>query len=56
MFYKLLGMAVWRAGTYYVKNRYGGLPPTPVLLGLGAAAAGAIALAALAKRNGSPVT
>lgn len=53
MFYKLLGMAVWRAGKYYVKNRYGGVPPTPVLLGLGAAAVGGVALAVLAKRNGS---
>jgi len=53
MFYKLLGMAVWHGGKYFLKRRYGAYLPTPVLLGLGAAAVGGVVLAALAKRNGS---
>ena len=53
MFYKLLGMLVWNGVKYYLKRRYGALP-TPVLLGLGAAAAAGTALAVLAaRRNGS---
>ena len=54
MFYKLLGMAVWHGGKYFLKRRYGAYLPTPVLVGVGAAAAGGIALAIVAsKRNGS---
>jgi hypothetical protein len=54
MFYKLLGIAVWRGGKYVLKRRYGAYLPTPVLVGLGAAAAGGVALAIVtAKRNGS---
>jgi hypothetical protein len=53
MFYKLLGMAVWHGGRYFLKRRYGAYLPTPVLVGLGAAAVGGVALAVLAKRNAS---
>jgi Kef-type K+ transport system membrane component KefB len=54
MFYKLLGIAVWRGGKYFLKRRYGAYLPTPVLVGLGLAAAGGVGLAVLAaKRNGS---
>jgi hypothetical protein len=53
MFYKLLGMVVWHGGKYLLKRRYSTYLPVPVLLGLGTAAAGGVALAVLAKRNGS---
>ena len=53
MLYKLLGMAVWYGGKYFLKRRYSAYLPTPVLVGLGAAAVGGVALAVLAKRNGS---
>ena len=54
MFYKLLGMVVWHGGKYFLKRRHSAYLPTPVFVGLGAAAAGGIALAILAsRRNGS---
>jgi hypothetical protein len=53
MFYKLLGYVVWNGGKYFLKRRYSAYLPTPVLVGLGAAAVGGVALAVLAKRNGS---
>ena len=47
MFYKLLGMLVWRIAMLVLRRKYGRLYlPKPVLAGLGAAvAAGAVALA-----------
>ena len=31
MFYRLLGMAVWKGGRFYLRSRYGGkMPPRPV--------------------------
>jgi hypothetical protein len=56
MFYKLLGYVVWNGGKYFLKRRYGGYLPTPALVGLGAAVVGGVALAVLAKRNGSSLT
>jgi hypothetical protein len=53
MFYKLLGYLVWNGGKYFLKRRYGAYLPTPVLIGLGAAAVGGVALAVQAKRNGA---
>jgi hypothetical protein len=51
MFYKLLGMAVWNGGKYFLRRKYGSTyVPKPVLA---AVFAGALALAVLAvKRNG----
>jgi hypothetical protein len=53
MVYKLLGYVVWHGGKYFLKRRYGAYLPAPVLAGLGAAVVGGVALAVLAKRNGS---
>ena len=52
MFYKLLGMAVWNGGKYFLRRKYGSTyVPKPLLAAVFAAA---LALAVLAvKRNGS---
>ncbi len=49
MFYRLLGMAVWKGARLYLRRRYGGRPPARVIAALGGAlvvGAGAVALAA----------
>jgi hypothetical protein len=55
MFYKLLGMAVWNGGKYFLRRRYGSTyMPKPVLAGTAIAVVGGVALAvAAARRNGS---
>ncbi len=54
MLYKLLGMAVWHGGKYFLRRRYSTYLPIPVLAGAAVAAAGGVALAvAAARRNGS---
>jgi hypothetical protein len=53
MFYKVLGYVVWNGGKYFLKRRYGAYLPSRVWAGLGAAAAAGVALAVMAKRNGS---
>jgi hypothetical protein len=44
MFYKLLGMVVWKAGNWYVRRRFGAKPL--VAAGIALAAAAGVALAA----------
>lgn len=54
MFYKLLGMAVWNGGKYFLRRRYGSTYlPKPVLVGAGVAALAVVgAGVALAARSG----
>ena len=48
MFYKLLGMAVWNGGKFFLRRRYGSTyVPKPVLAGAAAAVAAAILVAVL---------
>ena len=35
MFYRLLGMAVWKGGRFYVSRKYGGKLPPRALAGIG---------------------
>jgi hypothetical protein len=54
MLYKLLGMAVWNGGKWYLGRRYGGKAGAAKALAFGGAAAvaaGAVVL--LARRGGS---
>jgi hypothetical protein len=53
MFYRLLGMAVWKGGRIYIRRRYGGRPPARVFAALGGALALAVAAAVFATRNGN---
>ena len=55
MFYKLLGMAVWNGGKFFLRRRYGRTyVPKPLLAGAAVAALAGVALAVTAaKRNGS---
>ena len=55
MFYKLLGMAVWHGGKFFLRRRYGAAYlPKPVLAGAGVAVLAGVGVAvAAAKRNGS---
>ena len=55
MFYKLLGMAVWHGGKFFLRRRYGPtLVPKTMLAGAAlVAVAGVAVAAAAAKRNGS---
>ena len=55
MSYKLLGMAVWHGGKFFLRRRYGATYlPKPVLAGAAAAVVtGVAAAAAAAKRGGS---
>lgn len=52
MFYKLLGMAVWNGGKYFLRRKYGSTyVPKSVLAGAALAAAGGVALAVIASRR-----
>jgi hypothetical protein len=52
MGYKLLGMAVWKGGQWYVRRRYGsGGIPKPVIAGGAVAVVAGVVL--LARRNSS---
>lgn len=55
MFYKLLGMAVWNGGKFFLRRKYGSTyVPKAVLAGAAVAVVGGLALAvAAAKRTGS---
>jgi len=56
MGYKLLGMAVWHGGKFFLRRRYGSAyVPKPVLAGAAVAALAGVGLlvAAAAKRSGS---
>ena len=35
MFYRLLGMAVWKGGRFYVSRKYGGKVPSRIVAGIG---------------------
>jgi len=54
MFYKLLGMVVWKAGKYFLRRRYSTYVPVPVLAGAALAVAGGVVLL-LVRHNGSEV-
>jgi hypothetical protein len=53
MAYKLLGMAVWHGGKFFLRRKYGATYlPKPLLAGAGAAVlVGAVVAAAAAKRG-----
>jgi hypothetical protein len=54
MLYKLLGMAVWHGGKFFLRRRYGSTyVPKTVLAGAAVAVAGGVVLAlAASRRNG----
>jgi hypothetical protein len=53
MFYRLLGMAVWNGGKFFLRRKYGrAYVPKPLLAGAALAVAGGVALL-LARHNGS---
>jgi hypothetical protein len=54
MFYKLLGMAVWNGGKFFLRRRYGATyVPKPVLAGAAVAViGGGVALLLAARHNG----
>ena len=53
MFYKLLGIVVWKAGKSLLRYRYGAtMTPKPLLAGGALLAAAGVALAARQRSNG----
>jgi hypothetical protein len=52
MFYRLLGMAVWKGGKLYIRHRYGGRPPARLMAALGGLLVVGAAGALLAARSG----
>ena len=53
MFYKLLGMLVWKGGKTFLRHKYGSTyVPKPLLAGVLLAAVGGVALV-LTRRTGS---
>ena len=52
MFYRLLGLAVWKAGKLYLRRRYGGRPPAKRVAALGGLLVVGVAGALLASRSG----
>ena len=52
MFYRLLGMAVWKGGKLYLRRRYGGRPPAKLMAALGGVLVVGVAGAILASRSG----
>jgi hypothetical protein len=53
MFYKLLGMAVWHGGKFFLRRKYGAAYlPKPVLAGAAVAALAGIGVAVAAARRG----
>jgi hypothetical protein len=53
MFYRLLGMAVWNGGKFFLRRRYGRTyVPKPVLAGAVLAVAGGVVLL-VTRHNGS---
>ena len=53
MFYKLLGMAVWRAAKWFLRGKYGGASATPKPLLAGGLVALLLGVAfVLGRRNG----
>jgi hypothetical protein len=54
MFYKLLGMAVWHGGKFFLRRRYSTYVPKPWLAGAAVAVLAGVGVAvAAARRNGS---
>jgi hypothetical protein len=53
MFYRLLGMAVWKGAKLYLRRRYGGRPPSRLIAALGGVLVVGTAAAVLAARHGS---
>jgi hypothetical protein len=54
MFYRLLGMVVWKGAKLYLKRRYSGGPPARLLVALAGLAVVGVGAAVLASRNGHP--
>ena len=53
MFYRLLGMAVWNGGKFFLRRKYGRTyVPKPLLAGAALAAVGGVAVLVL-RHNGS---
>jgi hypothetical protein len=52
VFYRLLGMAVWKGGRLYLRRRYGGRPPARVLAALGGVLVLGAGAAVMAARRG----
>ncbi len=53
MFYKLLGMAVWNGGKFFLRRRYGSTyVPKAVLAGAALAVAGGVVLALVRRGSG----
>jgi hypothetical protein len=53
MFYRLLGMAVWKGAKLYLRRRYGGRPPSRLIAALGGVLVVGTAAAVLAARRGT---
>ena len=51
MFYRLLGMAVWKGAKLYLRRRYGGRPPARLLAALGGLLVVGAGAAVLASRS-----
>jgi hypothetical protein len=52
MFYRLLGMVVWKGAKLYLRRRYGGRVPSRLLAALGAVLVVGAGAAVLAARRG----
>lgn len=52
MFYRLLGMAVWKGGKLYLRRRYGALAPSRLLVALGGVLVLGAGAARIAARRG----
>jgi hypothetical protein len=52
MFYRLLGMAVWKGGKLFLRRKYSTYVPKPVLAGAALALVGGLVLL-FARHNGS---
>jgi hypothetical protein len=52
VFYRLLGMAVWKGGKLYLRRKYGGRPPARVLMALGGLLVVGAGAAVMAARHG----
>jgi hypothetical protein len=53
MFYRLLGMAVWKGSKLYLRRKYGGRPPSRLIAALGGVLVVGTVAALLAARHGS---
>ena len=53
MFYRLLGMAVWKGSKLYLRRRYGGRPPARLIAALGGVFVVGTVAALLAAKHGN---